>query len=103
MRSKAFVLCFVMILLGVLSVAADDNSCFLSAPAENDVWVIVHDADAEGDTNGVIWQGKIMAGQKVRIQSTSGNIRYDYRTDPDDAYGGDVSVGCYGEQSFIVE
>lgn len=103
MRSMALLLCVVMLFIGVSSVFADDNSCYLSAPPENDVWVIVHDADAEGDTNSVIWQGKIMAGQKVRIQSTSGNIRYDYRVNPDDAYGGDVAVGCYGEQSFLVE
>lgn len=102
MRPIALVLLLSLSLLWISSVLADDNTCWLSAPQQDDVWAVVYDADADGNRGNVIWKGKIDAGQKIKIVSTDGHIRYDYTTDPDQPYQGDVSVGCYGQRNFSV-
>ena len=103
MRSILFSLGLLLSMVWGASAFAEDNSCWVMAPAEQDVWAIIYDADADGNRNNVIWKGKIAAGQKVKIISTDGHIRYDSADDPNQPYGGDVSVGCYGEQTFIVD
>jgi len=103
MKVFIFLICFVPNLFWTSSVFADDNTCFLSTSPENDVWVIVYDADADGNRNEIIWEGKIPAGQHVKIQCTDGHIRYDYKLDPAQPYDGDIPIACFGEQSFIVD
>ena len=85
------------------SPSVHQNTCWFSAPQQNDVWVIVYDADVDGNRGGVIWQGKIAAGQKIKIKSTDGHIRYDYKLDPDQPYEGEVSVGCFGQHRISVD
>jgi len=70
---------------------------------QDDVWAIVYDADADSTRGNVIWQGKIAAGQKMKIESKDGIIRYDYKFDPDQPYEGDVSVGCFGQRSISID
>ena len=101
MRSILFSLGVLLSVIWLSSAFADDNSCWISAPAQDDVWVIIYDADADGNRNNFIWKGKIAAGQKVKVNSTDGHIRYDYTFDPDQPYEGDVSLGCYGDQTFL--
>jgi len=103
MRSIPFSLFLLLSIFWIASVFADDNSCWITAPPQDDVWAIIYDADVDGNRNNVIWKGKIAAGQKVKIQSTSGQIRYDYTFDPNQPYDGDVPVGCFGQQSISIE
>ncbi|MGD8700963.1 MAG: hypothetical protein PVG51_07150 [Desulfosarcina sp.] len=83
--------------------SAQDNTCRLTAPAQDDVWVIVYDADADGNRGKIIWQGKIAAGQEIEVASTDGRIRYDFKRDPDQPYQGDISVGCFQKNSFLID
>jgi len=87
----------------VSSALADDNTCWIQGSEQDDVWVIIHDADGDGNRRQVLWEGKIAAGQKIKIESTDGFIRYDYKSDPNQPYEGDISVGCTGDQTFLVE
>ena len=103
MRLSLFPLAIMLILVSVPFLYAEDNSCQLTAPVQDDVWVIVYDADVEGNRGDIIWEGKITAGGKIKVSSTDGHIRYDYRLDPDQPYEGDVSVGCFGQRSISIE
>lgn len=84
-------------------VYAQDNTCWVEASSQDDIWVIVYDADADGNRGDMIWQGKINAGGKIKISSTDGHIRYNYKTDPNQPYEGDVAVGCFGQRSFLID
>ena len=82
---------------------AGDNSCRIMAGAQDDVWVIVYDADAEGDRGPIIWKGKIEAGQSIPITSTDGHIRYDYTLDPNQPYDGHLSRWCNGQNTILMD
>lgn len=94
--------CIFMILPHV-SLYADDNICWVQAPLMDDVWVIVYDESRDGDRGDVIYKGKIKAGEKVKIVSTQGRVRYQYKKDDTQPYGGDTSTGCFGGRSFFAD
>ena len=81
--------------------SAQDNSCYISASAQNDVWVIVYDEDDGGNRNQVLWRGKIEAGQEVEVTSSAGTKRYDYTLEPNQPYCGAVSAGCMNLISIL--
>ena len=65
---------------------AEDYSCWLEVPPQDDVWVVVYDADSGGNRGNVIWKGKIDAGREKKIATTDGHIRYQtIATEIDDA------------------
>lgn len=101
MKSIFLFLVFMANLVFVQSIHAGDNTCWLMAPTQNDVWVIVYDADADGNRGKTIWKGKISAGQKVQINSTDGHIRYNFKRDINQPYEGDIATGCY--QNKIIQ
>ena len=103
MKTVIFLSWFVTSLIWVPFSEAEDNTCWLKAPPQEDVWVIVYDADADGNRGDIIWQGKIPAGQEIKVESTDGLIRYDSKTEINQPYDGDISLGCFGQQSFYVE
>ena len=103
MRHVIFSIALLLSFLWISSALADDNTCWLFAPQENDVWVIVYKADFEGNRDNIIWKGKIAAGEKIKIDSETGFIRYDYKSDPSQPYAGDISVECVEQQSFIID
>ena len=77
------------------SLAADsDNSCYLQAPDQDDVYVIVYNEDGEGNRTDVIWKGTIPAGQQKRITSRGGRIRYDMSFTPEQPAEGDLATWC---------
>jgi hypothetical protein len=76
---------------------------WISAGSQEDGWVIVYDADDEGDSNGIIWQGKIPAGEKIIISSTNGHIRYQYKTNPNEGYEGDNTEDCDQQITISVD
>ena len=45
MRATFILICFLLSFVWVPSIFAADNTCWLSAGSEEDVWVIVYDAD----------------------------------------------------------
>ena len=65
--------------------------------------MIVYDADNDGNRGDVIWEGKIPAGGKIKVSSSDGYIRYDYKRAPDQPYQGDNSVGCFQQRSIAVK
>ncbi|BBO78550.1 hypothetical protein DSCW_59670 [Desulfosarcina widdelii] len=103
MRTLSLSICFVLSLLLASSAVADDNTCWILAPQQNDVWVIVYDADADGNRKNIIWKGKIAAGQKIKVESKDGFIRYQSKPDPSQPYSGDVPVGCFEQRSYTVD
>lgn len=103
MKSITIFMAFMLIVAFAHDLYAGDNSCRLTAPSQDDVWVIVYDADADGNRGKNIWKGKIAAGQEIEVTSTDGHIRYDYTRDPDQPYQGDIAVGCYQKTSILVE
>ena len=74
-RRTLYVAALLVSLLIAAHSHADDNSCMIMAPAQNDRWVKIYDADGDGDRGKIIWKGKIEAGQKVTVTSTNGHIR----------------------------
>jgi hypothetical protein len=71
-----------------------DNSCYLQAPDQDDVYVIVYNEDGEGNRTDMIWQGTIAAGQQKLITSRSGRIRYDMSFTREQPAEGDLADWC---------
>lgn len=82
---------------------AGDNTCIIMAPEQNDVWVIIFDADDDGNRGKILFKGKIAAGQQINITSSVGKIHYDFTLKPDDAYEGDVSRDCFQKNTILIE
>jgi hypothetical protein len=81
-------------------VAAEEFACWLSAPKQHDIWVIVYGANADGDRFNPIFKGKIAAGKKIRIKSDNGYIRYDYAREEGQPYEGDLDRWCNDEKKI---
>ncbi len=94
-------LLFVILLTGTL-VKAETNSCWIKAPAQDDRWAIIYQADTDGNRGDIIWKGKITANEKVRINSDSGYIRYKYAVDSKQPYEGDTSVPCWQNKIILL-
>jgi hypothetical protein len=103
MKSVIFSLVFMLGLALTPYLYAEDNTCRLMAPAQDDVWVIVYDADADGNRGKIIWRGKITAGQQIAVASTDGHIRYNFTRDKDQPYEGDIAVGCYQNNNILID
>ena len=103
MKSILIILFFVLSLVFVPFLSAENNSCRLTAPAQDDVWVIVYDADGDGNRGKILWQGKIAAGQEIEVTSTDGHIRYDYTRDKDQPYEGDITEECYPDNTILID
>ncbi len=79
------ILFLAMITAGFLSIpdaGADQGSCVLQA-TNTDAFVIVYDMDRNGNQGPQIWQGRINAGQSVRINTPHARFVYDYNSQPD--------------------
>ena len=103
MKAAVVSMCVLVSIVWISPLFADDNTCWLSAGQEDDVWVIVYDENDEGTRGGVIWQGKIPAGEKVMVRSAVGHIRYSYKMDPNEGYEGDFSVDCDQQATILVD
>jgi len=101
-RTVFWVILFSSLLFAVHA-QAGDNTCRIVAGDQDDVWVIIYDADNDGNPGPIIWKGKIEAGKSIPITSTDGNIRIDYTMDPNQAYDGALQSGCYGQQTVLVD
>ena len=96
----------VMILLNALwftPIYAQDNTCYFMAPDLNDVWVIVYEQDEEGNRGKIIFNGKIPAGKSVRVTSSTGLIRYQFKSSSEEPYEGDLDRSCYQDITILVE
>ncbi len=103
MKSITVFLALMLIIAFSHDVYAEDNSCRIMAGPQDDVWVIIYDADTDGNPGPIIWKGKIEAGKSIPITSTDGNIRIDYTMDPSQAYDGAFQSGCFGQQTVLVD
>ena len=103
MKSVLLLTFVVLNLVWLPASFAADNTCWLTAGSQDDVWVIVYDADEEGDRGGVLFEGKIPAGGKIKVNSTDGHIRYKYKMNPNEGYVGDISTDCYQQESILLD
>lgn len=80
--------------------AAEENYCYVNAPEQSDIWAIVYRASKDGDRGDAIWEGKIPAGEKIKITCDTGHIRYDYAMEEGQAYQGDLNRWCNGGEDI---
>jgi hypothetical protein len=97
---------FTVISAGFLSMPhadAEEGACVLEA-SNKDVFVIVFDQDDEGNKGNQIWQGRINAGESVKITAPHAQIRYSYNDQPDEdqPLSGDVDRSCDGGEKILV-
>ena len=101
-----FIIFFAVMLAGFLSILkadAEEGTCVLEA-SNKDVFVIVFDADDEGNKGDQIWQGRINQGESAKITAPHARIRYSYNDQPDEdqPLSGDVDRSCNGGESILV-
>ncbi len=101
-----FAIFFAVMSSGILSISptdADEGTCVLKA-SDNDVFVIVWDADDEGNKGAQIWQGRINQGESAKITAPHGQIRYSYNDQPeeDQPLSGDIDRSCSGGETILV-
>ena len=82
---------------------AEEGTCVLEA-ADKDVFVIVFDADNEGNKGAQIWQGRINQGESAKITAPHARIRYSYNDQPeeDQPLSGDVDRSCSRGEKILV-
>ena len=102
----AFMILFAMMSSVFLSISpadAEEGTCVLKA-ADKDVFVIVFDADNEGNKGTQIWQGRINQGESAKITAPHARIRYSYNDQPeeDQPLSGDVDRSCSGGETILV-
>lgn len=100
-----FLVTFIIIYLTPIEAAASHNTCWIEAGSQ-DVFVRVFDKDRSGNiiahrnsrgyfsVGHEIWKGKLEKGQKTLINSTYGEIRYDYKRSSDDRAYGNNTASC---------
>jgi hypothetical protein len=101
-----FIILFTVMSAGFLSILkadAEEGTCVLEA-SNKDVFVIVFDADDEGNKGAQIWQGRINAGESAKITAPHALIRYSYNDQPDEdqPLSGDVDRSCDGGETILV-
>lgn len=101
-----FIILFTVMSAGFLSMlkaAAEEGTCVLEA-SNKDVFVIVFDADDEGNKGRQIWQGRINQGESAKITAPHAHIRYSYNDQPDEdqPLSGDVDRSCSGGETILV-
>ncbi len=101
-----FIMLFTVMSTGFLSILkadAEEGTCVLEASGK-DVFVIVFDADDDGNRGPQIWEGRINQGESARITAPHGLIRYNYNDQPDQdqPLSGDVDRSCSGGETILV-
>ena len=88
-------------------VSANHNACSIKAE-DNVEWVRVFDVDQDGNikhgyssgyyAREILWRGMLKKGQSHQIQSSNGEIIYEYKSSSDDRpYGDNVASCTHGE------
>ena len=82
---------------------AHAGSCILQA-TNDDVFVVIYDLNSDGSRRGQIWQGRINAGQSVRITTPHGQFDYDYNSQPDtdQPLSGGTERWCNNDEVILV-
>jgi hypothetical protein len=106
-RRSIFLFAFFLTLVLASEVSAAHNAC--SIKAEDKVeWVRIFDVDQDGNiklgyssgyyAKEILWRGMLKKGQSHQIQSSNGEIIYDYKSSSDDrSYGNNVASCSHGE------
>ena len=76
-RLHTFIVLAIMMtgLLTSPAASADDKTCWLQA-ANSEIYITVWDLDAEGNELAKIWQGLLTPGNKQKLVTSNGKIRY---------------------------
>ena len=78
--------------------SADDNSCWIEA--QQTVFLSIYDLDSLGNILSHIWEGVLAQGDKRRVISTNGKIRY--YTSPDTASSPGIDRTCTNNEIMSV-
>jgi len=93
---------FVIILTGFLAnpaAAADENSCWLEA--KQAVYLSIYDLDSLGSILSHMWEGVLGQGNKQRVISSNGKIRY--YTNPNAAASSPgINLTCHNNETIGV-
>jgi hypothetical protein len=100
------ILLLAMIVGGFVSLpgaAADPGSCILQA-TDDDVFIIIYDMNSDGSRGPQIWEGRINAGQSVRINTPHQQFVYDYNSQPDtdQPLSGGTERWCNNDEVILV-
>jgi len=106
-RKSIFLFALFLTLVLASEVSAAHNEC--SIKAEDKVeWVRVFDVDQDGNikrgyssgyyAREILWRGMLKKGQSHQVQSSNGEIIYEYKASSDDrSYGNNVASCSHGE------
>jgi hypothetical protein len=72
---------------------ADENWCWIKATVEK-TYVYVTELDEDGANETRLWEGWIEQDERQKIESSRGQISYDYRQASDDRTYGDNPAEC---------
>ena len=105
--SKSLSILFLaMIAAGFVSLpnaGAEQGSCILKA-TNDDVFIIIYDLNSDGSRGPQIWEGRINAGQSVRITTPHQQFDYDYNSQPDtdQPLSGGTERWCNNDEVILV-
>jgi hypothetical protein len=106
-KTSIFLFSLFLTLLRASEVYANHNACSIKAE-DNVEWVRVFDVDQDGNikhgyssgyyAREILWRGVLKKGQSHQIQSSNGEIIYEYKSSADDrSYGDNVASCSHGE------
>ena len=102
MYRRLSIMIALILLTGFLAspaASADDKSCWFEA--EQTVYLSIDDLDSQGNILVRLWQGVLAKGDKKRINSSNGKIRY--YTDPNAAASSPgIDKACINNEIIIV-
>jgi hypothetical protein len=89
---------FALTLAGFISPvasSAEDKTCWFKASGSYDVYFIIREkTESMGDREYVMWKGWVKHYEKKHYVSSTGQVRYDYKTLLDDKLIGDNHADC---------
>lgn len=98
MKKIALLAIVTILLTGLISPAkaiAQDKSCRFEASGPDDVYLIIREKTAPGETREyVTWEGWVKKDQQKQYKSQTGRVRYDYRLTSGDRTYGDNYSSC---------
>ncbi len=94
------IIALILTLAGFISPvasSAEDKTCWFKASGSYDVYFIIREkTDSGGDREYVMWKGWVKHYEKKHYVSSTGQVRYDYKTSIDDKLMGDNHAECKG-------
>lgn len=94
------IIAFAIMLSGIFVIpaaSAEDNTCWLEA-VNSDIYITVWDLDTEGNEMTMIWEGLLTLGNKQKLITSNGKIRY-YRNVSGEANSAGIDEMCQNAET----